>query len=1070
MVECSTADLVALHLAAADPDREAAVAPYAASIPGIGEALEVGKEAMAERITLLSALSTLKGEGYVDEAVRRVQGLDGEHTVYYPTEAGRDHAREVRERLVDERIRVQNGQTTEVRLGEVDRYLDDPALVRALARLTDDDVLYLDEGVDQQFVDRTAEFATLEDHLDAVQAGDGRSVLVSGEAGVGKTTLVSKLTREAHDRGFRVLEGVCRRDAAEPYLPFRDALVDHIEASPFDPDGPELDDAERFEAQRTALFADVVDAVADLAADRPLVLFVDDLHSADRATLGMFDYVADNLDDAPVLLVGTYRPEDLRDGGSLAAMADEWADGDHLELAPFGPEETRGLIRWVLDARNLPERFVDLVHDRTGGNPLFVKESVKRMHEEGTVDPEYDVFPESSGEVPIPDRVEETVDIRLRTLDRDALGVLRTGSLVGETIPLPVLAAAVDLPESRLREYVDLLVDSYVWERTGDDTLRFVSGLIRETVSARVPADRREELHERIATAIREVGGAAPDRYAAVAHHYRQAGNDRRALEYYRRAAEHDREMYAHEAAVENYERALSAARDLGDDEEVLAVLENIGKVHRIAGEHDLANEHFERVRDRADDDGTRRRIARYQSRMEARRGHYDEAIRHANRGLELADDDSTEALRLLCNKAWALMQQGKFDDAERISEETLERAEGADDEVLGQALHNRASVEMARGTVDDEAIDMMERAVEVRDRAGDRRGVSESLNNLGGMLLQVDDVEGAREAMNRSLEISEEMGDAYGSLSARNNLGKIHRAAGDVERALECYEIVLEESRRLGARQTLANALANAGKIYRRRNNDLVTAADYLERSLEIQREMDNTRWQVGISASLAKTYALQADLEAGLSHARRALDLAEDAGMPGAESDAHRVLGDLHAEREDYRRALDHHEAALELASENDKAQQSLSAHNSLAEVNLHLDRVEAAFEHAERAVEIADGWDADSAERRARRVSLYARRALGQCHREAGEYDRAESLFRDILEGIREIELDQFEPFVLYDLGKTLRERGDHEEAADYLERARDRALDVDVLLIVEKARSELGGISASNDASV
>ncbi len=223
-MEVSTADLVTLHLARAPPVGSAP-APCAASIPGIGAALEIGVDAMADRIELLSALSTLKERGDVVEHTRSVEGLDGERNVYALTEAGETRAADLRSRLGGKRITVRDeDREWRVPLSEVDQYLDPPAMVRALSRLSEDDVLYLDRGEGRRFVDRRDPLGALFTALSATTASEGRAVLVAGEAGVGKTTLVAELLDLAREAGCRVLEGVCRRDEADPYHPFRTAL------------------------------------------------------------------------------------------------------------------------------------------------------------------------------------------------------------------------------------------------------------------------------------------------------------------------------------------------------------------------------------------------------------------------------------------------------------------------------------------------------------------------------------------------------------------------------------------------------------------------------------------------------------------------------------------------------------------------------------------------------------------------------------------------------------------------------------------------------------------------------
>jgi len=1169
----STADLVALHLARVPSTGSGEPAPRAASIPGIGEALEIGVDAMADRIELLSALSTLKEAGHVVEHTGRVEGVEGERNVYALTDPGREHAAELRSRLREERITVRDGDREwEVALSEIDQFLDSPALVRALARRSEDGVLYLDRGEGRRFVDRRGPLAALLAALSATTAGEGRAAVVTGEAGVGKTTLVTELLDAAREVDCRVLEGVCRRDEADPYHPFRTALdgvtpadadtgagtdtpspdlaagaadlglgfdleVGTDAVDPFDRSGLTLietdADADDLAAQRRALFDDVVGRLRRLAAERPVVVFVDDLHAADEVTLELFEHVASAVTDCPVLLVGTFRHEDLPPDHALLDLREDWpaapapavadpheatppVDVDPeatparfvVELAPFDREVTATLVRRLLED-DPPSAFVDAVSEHTGGNPLFVTETVTRLRETGDVDPAGEVYPASPDAMPLPDRVEEAVELRLDVLDDRGQRVLETGALVGETVPHEVLVAAVDVPEPELREYVDLLVDSNVWERAvadggrplgrrrsddpdseptpdldrerlglsaapdapepGTETdgdgewLRFSSGLVRETVVDRVPDQRARRLHGRVADAYVAVHGDAA-RASAVAHHYREADRPADALEWYRRAGDRAREVYAHEIAREQYDAALTIARELDDRDTELSVLERLGRVDRVLGDVDRADERFEAVRERTAAADTRARIARLQSRMEGRRGAYEQAIHHADRGLAILEGDGVERARLLAHKGWAHVQRGEFDEARGVLETAVEVSETLDHEAaLGRALHTLATLELSQDGADEAAIDRMRRAVELRERAGDRSGVASSLNNLGGMYLRAGDLAAAREAFEQCLAINEAIGDVYGVLTARNNLGKVHAARDEPDRALEQYRRVQEAARTLGARQTLANALANAADVHQEHRYDLETARERLERSLEIQRDLDNTRWKVNTNLDLAQVRTARGDLEAGLSHAERARSLAREAGMDARLCTAARFAGDVSAERGDYEHARDRHETALDLAlGYEGYPDKEVHTRVSLVDTLLGLDRVAAAREQATAARERLTAVDETYDERYTGRLTAYVELATGTVHRAAGEYDRAAAHMDEALERAEALDMRHHAATIRYQRGRLALARGDREAGLERLRAAREGAADCGFELLVEKCETRLDAV--------
>ncbi len=243
-------------------------------------------------------------------------------------------------------------------------------------------------------VGRERELATLRDALAAALAGRGSLALIGGEAGIGKTTLAEALCREATGQGAVVLVGPCY-DLAEtpPYGPWIDAL-ERWPAIPELPPRPALlgvADAAGAAETQALRFARLRGALLAAAARRPLVLVLEDLHWADPASLDLLRPLARGLADAPILLLATYRAEEVRREHPLYALRPTLvreARALRLDLRPLSDDDLRALVRVRHVLTSWDEaRLVAYLGERAGGNPLFAGELLRALVEAAVLRP-----------------------------------------------------------------------------------------------------------------------------------------------------------------------------------------------------------------------------------------------------------------------------------------------------------------------------------------------------------------------------------------------------------------------------------------------------------------------------------------------------------------------------------------------------------------------------------------------------------------------------------------------------------------------------------------------------------
>ncbi|WP_305884675.1 BTAD domain-containing putative transcriptional regulator [Micromonospora sp. RHAY321] len=423
---------------------------------------------------------------------------------------------------------------------------------------------------EEVFVGREAELAALgQAAAEAVVSGP-RVALVSGEAGAGKTSVLARLQEELTARGWLVTVGRCPEvEGAPPAWAWVEALRQlATEAPPGDlapalapllggGDGEPGGDvtAGRFRLHRA------VAAWLDAAAvGRPVAVVLDDLHAADAETLLLLNSVTEMTRGA-VLFVAALRPADNpeRLADTMAVLARR--SPHRIQLGGLTTSEVERLLGAL--ARTTVDRdTVAALAERTGGNPFYVRESARLLASEGTLVAISDV----------PEGVRDVLRRRLSRLPSAAVSVLRLCAAVGREADVRTLVDAAGGDEGTVLQALEAGLAAGLLTEPAPGRVRFVHGLVCDTIYTDLPQLRRTRLHARIAAATRRL---APDDYPALAHHYARAASADTAplaVDYAVRAAELAERRYAYDAAIELLSNAVDAVETVAGDRDALRV------------------------------------------------------------------------------------------------------------------------------------------------------------------------------------------------------------------------------------------------------------------------------------------------------------------------------------------------------------------------------------------------------------------------------------------------------------------------------------------------------------------
>ena len=432
-------------------------------------------------------------------------------------------------------------------------------------------------------VGREDELSRLEDALLQAVRGQGSVVVLAGDAGMGKTRLCSELRHRAERIGADILEGSCSEaELALPYLPFLEAIGNHLASGPISSLKerlglharelarvfPQLGEEAAASAladqpdSRLRLFEAILALLAIAAEDGGLLLIVEDLHWADASTRELLDYLTRRLRNTRILVLATYRRDEMHRRHPLLPTLQRWQRSrlaELVELEPLAAEGVARMISSIFDASEVGIEFRDFMHERSEGNPFVVEEMLKAAIDRGDIfrgDEDWERRPIS--ELRIPETVRDTILLRVERLDEQEAEILRSASILGRSFDYQTLIALSAQARPAVENALQVAVQQQLLEEEpgGQGRYRFRHALTQEAIYEDLSAPARERLHGAAADVLAQRPVPAG---AEVALHLRAANRWAEAVPATLAAAEEAERGFGYDEAVALYSVLLPA-------------------------------------------------------------------------------------------------------------------------------------------------------------------------------------------------------------------------------------------------------------------------------------------------------------------------------------------------------------------------------------------------------------------------------------------------------------------------------------------------------------------------------
>jgi KaiC/GvpD/RAD55 family RecA-like ATPase/tetratricopeptide (TPR) repeat protein len=713
-------------------------------------------------------------------------------------------------------------------------------------------------------VGRECELEELQRCLDSAVEGMGTTVFVSGEAGSGKTRLTTEFLSMVKKRGVAVLAGWCLGNAAVPYFPFVEAFDAYFSSgseenlSPQHPEigadlrQPELAGAEGLgitawltgpqqigktgkpsnlspQVWKDQAFAAVAKTLHSISAQEPIILFLEDIHWADSASLALLHYIARAITSERILVLATYRSEELTADaeGHPHPLVEEMRLMRREDLfkeinLPNLDQNSVSKIAENMIGGSVHPELAEKLSRESRGNPLFIVESLRMLSERKSLVQENDKWRFTGDYLGIPEKLKDIILRRLSALKFSQRRVLDAASVIGEKFDVDLLGAVLSQDSLEVLETLNMIAQSTSLVCVEENFYRFDHEKSREAICEEIPSPLRRGYHAKIAERLENTSHQGKPPFSDIAYHYAQAGNKEEAAKYALAAGQDALARWSNQEAIKHFIYVVQNISETSENAESRRIAqEGLGDAYYANCMYEEAARIFESI---ANSETGKLRLRAYRKTMDAvfrKGGEHARLMGLVKRAEPYAALDRLESARILWSKA---------------------RAE----------LHSDPKASLKDH---EEALRVFEEEYSLPDVAQLLCGTGFQLSNLGFH-------EKALNPILRSIPMFQELNDAEGEIVATHIAALSFGFCGLFEESSETCLNVLKIGEKIGhySYMTFASQTLGAGLELRGIFGEAISQS---LKALEYSQKTDNKAYQYVSYANLSRQYARLGDLE---------------------------------------------------------------------------------------------------------------------------------------------------------------------------------------------------------------
>jgi serine/threonine protein kinase/tetratricopeptide (TPR) repeat protein len=826
----------------------------------------------------------------------------------------------------------------------------------------------LTENAEPLFVGREAEINKLGSFLKEAIEGSGRLVFISGEPGIGKTSLADEFLRRSRKQypGLLMSRGRCveQYGTGEAYLPFLDAIggllgpgrervagIMRTHAPTWCMELPtafastgslERLQQETIGATKDRMMREMGDALGAISANSPIVLLLEDLHWADPSSVDLLGHLSQRISSQHLLIAGTFRPEDIeRTNHPLKKSKAEMQSHRLCEELALG-SLTREQIVECLDAtfspNDFPPELSSLIHEKTEGHPLFATNLLQYLGERGDIargNGQWSlVRPLSEMDLDAPESVRSMISKKIDALGEEDRRALEYGSIEGPEFLSTVAANLLGTDEIDLEERLARLEKTHrLIETAGEEELpdgalatryRFAHALYQNFLYGNLVNKRRIMLHKQAGEQlVQHYGKRAPQIATQLAMHFERGRDFARAVEFLIHAGDNATKLFAFAEAEKHYTHALNLLAKTPSEEHtqtLLTLYEKRGTVNHMLSRFPQAVHDFTDMLEQA------RKLQSLEQQTAALNAitntlffshRMEEMAARAAEALELAEQAGSETLRLSTMSLIGLKHlcYGELVEAKPILDDIIQTARKLNFKpALLTALTWRGCLHFFQTEYEralELEIEAHRLALELRDgfhllTSLFFRGLSEG--NLGRM-------SAALSTLNEAIEKARRNGDLFWYPRMPNCIGWIHRELQDFEGALSFDQQGVEIGRQHHVLEAEANSWINLGIDYAHAGDAEKTVSTFQEVHQIFERDAwFRWRYNIRLQAATADHWLRQGNPAKGSEFAQRLLETASEHEAHKYIAVAHKLLAQTAIDDGDFAKAEKEYVAALE------------------------------------------------------------------------------------------------------------------------------------------------------------